>query len=173
MRGNVSSEAQKDLTTEYVKDVEGVKIVINKIKTLSVAMKPGSKNLEEKMNSIGKVIDDASVTALVKSTLLYHRSTCALKTTVKIKDGVITLRERPKPICLGLTIIIKRRINYVRHNISHNSDTGALGNDPVLATQPILGVWTQWRSWHYSTYHSRPAPNGQTLIRSSQSVVFP
>ena len=45
MRGNASSEAQKDLTTEYAKDVEGVEIVKNEVKTLSAAMKPGDTNL--------------------------------------------------------------------------------------------------------------------------------
>jgi osmotically-inducible protein OsmY len=45
----------------------------------------------EKIDSIGEVIDDASVTALVKSTLLYHRSTSTLKTTVETKDGVVNL----------------------------------------------------------------------------------
>ena len=59
-------------------------------------MKPGSKNVEEKMNSIGEVIEGASVNNLVKSTLLYHRSTCALKTTVETKDGTVNLGERPK-----------------------------------------------------------------------------
>ena len=49
------------------------------------------------------------------------------------------MRKPAKPIYLGLTITVKGRINYVRYNISHNSDTGALGNDPGLAAQPIIG----------------------------------
>lgn len=36
-------------------------------------------------------IDDASITALVKTTLLYHRSTSAIKTTVETKDWVVRL----------------------------------------------------------------------------------
>lgn len=91
MRDNASSKAQKDLTTEYAKDVEGVEIVKNEIKTLSAAMKPGNTNMEEMMATIAETIDDASITALVKSTLLYHRSTSALKTTVETKDGVVNL----------------------------------------------------------------------------------
>jgi osmotically-inducible protein OsmY len=41
--------------------------------------------------TIGEKIDDASVTAQVKSSLLSHRSTSALKTKVSTTDGVVTL----------------------------------------------------------------------------------
>jgi osmotically-inducible protein OsmY len=36
-------------------------------------------------------IDDASITAQVKMTLLYHRSTSALRTKVETNEGVVTL----------------------------------------------------------------------------------
>lgn len=91
LRGNASTQAQKDLTTEYAKDVEGVKNVKNEMKIPTAAMKSGKTTMGEKIDSIGEVIDDASVTALVKSTLLYHRSTSTLKTTVETKDGVVNL----------------------------------------------------------------------------------
>jgi osmotically-inducible protein OsmY len=40
---------------------------------------------------MGEKIDDASITAQVKSSLLSHRSTSALKTKVETTDGVVTL----------------------------------------------------------------------------------
>jgi osmotically-inducible protein OsmY len=82
LRGAAESAAQKDLTTEYARDVEGVKEVKNE---MSVA-KTG-KNRQ----SVGEKIDDASITAQVKMTLLYHRSTSALNTKVVTNDGVVTL----------------------------------------------------------------------------------
>lgn len=91
LRGNASSIAQKDLTTEYAKDVEGVKNVKNEMKAPKTAMKSGETTMGDKMDAVIETIDDASVTALVKSTLLYHRSTSALKTTVETKDGVVEL----------------------------------------------------------------------------------
>jgi hyperosmotically inducible periplasmic protein len=91
LRGNASSTAQKDLTTEYAKDVEGVKNVINEMKVPTSAIKTGETKMSEKMDAVSEKIDDASVTALVKSTLLYHRSTSALKTTVETKDGTVNL----------------------------------------------------------------------------------
>ena len=83
LRGDAASQAQKDLTTEYAKDVEGVKVV-NNIMTVSLA--PRSTK-----TTIGEDIDDASITAQVKMTLLYHRSTSAINTKVETKRGIVTL----------------------------------------------------------------------------------
>jgi osmotically-inducible protein OsmY len=96
LRGEATSEAQKSLTTEYVKDVEGVKNVKNEMTVLTAAMKPGKKTIGEKMDTMTESIDDASITALVKTTLLYHRSTSALKTTVETKEGVVKLSGKAK-----------------------------------------------------------------------------
>ena len=41
--------------------------------------------------TVGDKIDDASITAQVKSSLLSHHSTSALKTSVSTTDGVVTL----------------------------------------------------------------------------------
>jgi hyperosmotically inducible protein len=96
LRGEAANEAHKDLTTEYARDVEGVKSVINEM-IVSTAAKPAEeKTMGQKIDSMGKAIDDASITAMVKSTLLYHNSTSALKTTVETKDGVIMLGEKLK-----------------------------------------------------------------------------
>jgi len=82
LQGKATSQAQKDLTSEYAKDVEGVKDVKNEM-VVSVPSK--------KTRTVGDKIDDASITAQVKMTLLAHRSTSALKTSVTTKKGVITL----------------------------------------------------------------------------------
>ena len=91
LRGEAANATQKDLPTEYAKDVEGVKNVKNEMTVLTAAMKPGKKTMGEKMDSMSESIDDASITALVKTTLLYHRSTSALNTTVETKEGVVML----------------------------------------------------------------------------------
>jgi hyperosmotically inducible protein len=82
LRGYASTEAQKELTTEYAKDVEGVKGVSNEM-TVSTTSK--SKR------TVGETIDDASIIAQVKMTLLSHRSTSALNTKVESKRGLVTL----------------------------------------------------------------------------------
>ena len=88
LRGEAISQAQKDLTTEYAKDVDGVKDVKNE---MTVAK--DSKNSGE---TLGKKIDDASITAQVKMALLSHRSTSALNTTVTTTEGVVTLGGKAK-----------------------------------------------------------------------------
>ena len=88
LRGHAVSQMQKELTTEYTKDVEGVKDVKNEM-TISETPK-------ETAQSIGKKIDDASITAHVKMVLLLHRSTSSLKTTVVTKRGVVTLSGKAR-----------------------------------------------------------------------------
>ena len=83
LRGEAASESQKELTTEYAKDVEGVKEVKNEMTV--------SKTPEMTMARVGGKIDDASITAQVKITLLFHRSTSALSTKVETTDGVVTM----------------------------------------------------------------------------------
>jgi len=83
LSGEASSMAQKELTTEYAQDVEGVKAVKNE---MTIAKSPGKP-----VETFGEKIDDASITAQVKSTLMSHRSTSAFKTKVTTTDGVVTV----------------------------------------------------------------------------------
>jgi len=82
LRGEAASLAQKELTAEYAKDVEGVKGVRNE---MSVAKIP------QKERTVGEKIDDASITAQVKITLLSHQSTSAMNAKVETKRGEVIL----------------------------------------------------------------------------------
>jgi osmotically-inducible protein OsmY len=83
LQGEAGSLAQKELTTEYARDVDNVKGVKNE---MTVAKTPPAPD-----STIGDKIDDASITAQIKSSLMSHRSTSALHTTVSTSDGVVTL----------------------------------------------------------------------------------
>jgi hyperosmotically inducible periplasmic protein len=83
LQGVASSMAQKELTTEYVKDVDNVKSVNNE---MTIAATPGAPDA-----TMGDKIDDASITAEVKSSLMSHHSTSALHTSVSTTDGVVTV----------------------------------------------------------------------------------
>lgn len=87
LRGEAASQSQRELTTEYAKDVEGVKGVINEMIVT---------NIPQKKQTVGEKIDDASITAQVKMTLLSHRSTSALKTRVETKRGMVTLHGKAR-----------------------------------------------------------------------------
>ncbi|MBU3951494.1 MAG: BON domain-containing protein [Proteobacteria bacterium] len=101
LRGKASSTAQKDLAKEYAMDVEGVKNVINEITLAPAAMKPAEmkpdqSKVAKKIDSVMEFLDDASITALAKTTLMYHRSTSALNTIVTTNDGVVKLQGNVK-----------------------------------------------------------------------------
>jgi hyperosmotically inducible protein len=83
LQGEATSEAQKELTTEYAKDVEGVKDIKNEMTV--------SETSKKTRRTAGDKIDDASITAQVKMALLFHRSTSAITTKVETKHGVVTL----------------------------------------------------------------------------------
>lgn len=101
LRGDAENQAQKDLTTEYVRDIEGVKDVKNEM-TVAKGDKEKRTTGDKEMKTTGDKrttgdkIDDSSITTQVKMSLLYHRSTSGLKTKVETKDGVVTLHGTAK-----------------------------------------------------------------------------
>jgi osmotically-inducible protein OsmY len=94
LRGEAATQARKELTTEYAKDIEGVKDVNNEM-TVSMPPMPSMPPISTK-TTVGEDIDDASITAQVKISLLYHRSTSALNTKVETNKGVVTLYGKAK-----------------------------------------------------------------------------
>jgi osmotically-inducible protein OsmY len=106
LTGQADNEAQKQLTTEYAKDVEGVTQVRNDL----VVTKPAHHR------TMGEKVDDSSITAQIKSTLLFHKSTHALATKVTTKDGVVTLRgEARNGAEKDLVSKLAEDINGVKH----------------------------------------------------------
>jgi osmotically-inducible protein OsmY len=82
LSGKADSLAQKELSGEYAKDVEGVVDVRN---NLVVANPPAPER------TAGEKVDDASITAQIKTTLLFRKSTHVLATKVKTRHGAVTL----------------------------------------------------------------------------------
>ena len=106
VQGEATSQAQKDLTTEYAKDVDGVKDVKNEMTVAKTSKKTRTE---------GGTIDDASITAQVKMTLLYHRSTSALNTKVETKRGVVTLSGKASNAAeLNLATKLANDVNGVK-----------------------------------------------------------
>jgi len=100
LRGEAINSAQKDLTTEYAKDVQGVKDVTNEMTIAAAPVAPDATvtttTTESTLDSVTDLIDDASITAQVRMSLLLHRSTSAMSTKVGTKDGVVTLGGEAK-----------------------------------------------------------------------------
>jgi hyperosmotically inducible periplasmic protein len=88
LTGKASSEAQKQLTTEYAKDVSGVKDVDNQ---MIIANAPSKSH-----RSVSEKIDDASITTQVRMSLLFHHGTDMFDTKVSTHKGVVTLSGSAK-----------------------------------------------------------------------------
>jgi hyperosmotically inducible protein len=83
LKGQADNQAQKDLTGEYAKNIDGVKGVDNQM-TIGQPVYKSDQNKDNK-------VDDASITAQVKMAFLTHHSTSAFKTGVETDNGVVTL----------------------------------------------------------------------------------
>lgn len=90
LRGEASSEAQRDLATEYAEDVNGVILVTN---VMTVVKMPAKAVV-----AAPETIDDASITAHVRVALLLHHSTSSVNTKVTTDDGVVTVSGIAKNI---------------------------------------------------------------------------
>ena len=113
LSGEADNQAQKDLTTEYVKDVEGVRDVKNELKITN-------NMTESPRETLGEKIDDASITAQVKAALLYHRSTSGIGTKVRTDDGIVTLNGRVHNAAeKDLVTKIVRDINGVKNVVNN------------------------------------------------------
>jgi hyperosmotically inducible protein len=88
LKGDASSEAQRELTKVYAEDIDGVKGVVNEMKVAPEKAKH-TKTSEES-------VDDASINAQVRVALLTHRSTRASRISVSTHDGVVTLKGTAK-----------------------------------------------------------------------------
>ncbi len=87
LSGNVHEGISKELAKEIALGVEGIKDVDNQIKVVSeVAV----SNVKPK-NNFADTIDDATITAAVKSKLMWSKYTDGLKTTVVTKSGRVSL----------------------------------------------------------------------------------
>jgi len=83
LTGEAASSAQRDLTGEYAKDIDGVKGVKNE---MTIAKLP-----EAATRTAAEMVDDASIAAQVKTAFATYRSTSALKTAVTVRDGEVDL----------------------------------------------------------------------------------
>jgi hyperosmotically inducible protein len=90
LTGTATSQAQKDLTEAYAKDIDGVKSVTNNI---TVVEKGDKSYRDDDMNrpTASDKMDDSSITAQIKYELFSHRSTSALKTKVNTINGNVVI----------------------------------------------------------------------------------
>jgi hyperosmotically inducible periplasmic protein len=84
LSGTVDSEAAKAQALALARGTEGVADVVDNL-TLTAAQSADAGR------SVGQVVDDASITAAVKSKLMTDSVVGALKIDVDTKDGIVSL----------------------------------------------------------------------------------
>ncbi len=89
LQGEAKNDAQKELTGEYAKDVEGVRSVENQMTVSKATTSPESTTHEE----IERRLDHCRGQA---GPLLWHHSTSAVRTKVSTKNGVVTIGGQAK-----------------------------------------------------------------------------
>jgi len=87
LTGVVDEDVNKDLAKQIALGVSGISQVDNKI-VVQADYTPPARSSER---SYGEVVDDATITAAVKSKLLWSRHTDGLATNVDTKSGKVTL----------------------------------------------------------------------------------
>lgn len=87
LTGKVETQVEKDLAEQIALSIEGVREVDNQLQ-IDAAVKPRESG---KKLDFAQRFDDASLTATVKSKLLWNASTEALDIAVKTEQGVVTL----------------------------------------------------------------------------------
>ena len=87
LTGKVQEDVSKELAKEIAMGVDGIKEVDNQI----VVQSEDSDQYEKAINTYADGVEDATITATVKSKLLWSKYTDGLKTTVVTKGGRVTL----------------------------------------------------------------------------------
>lgn len=86
LSGTVDSNVERDLAVQIAKGVEGVRDVRDDIR-----VQPGAMAGERRESKFFRIVEDATITAKVKSKLLWNRDTSGLRIDVSTENGVVTL----------------------------------------------------------------------------------
>lgn len=89
LSGTVDSAVERDLAVEIAKGVDGIREVKEDIK-----IEPGAMAAERRESDFFRTVEDATITAKVKSKLLWNRNTSGLDINVTTEKGVVTLKGK-------------------------------------------------------------------------------
>jgi len=89
LTGTVEEDVNKEMAEQIASGVTGINTVDNQIK-VSADYVPTARKTQER--NFGEVVDDATITATVKSKLLWSKDTEGLEMNVDTEMGKVTLR---------------------------------------------------------------------------------
>ena len=130
LSGVVNSEVDKELAGEIAKATKGIAQVENDLEIM-----PQKSAERKKKNTFARKIEDASVTAKVKSQLLWNNATSGLDIDVTTNNGVVTLTGEvgsEAEAALARQIAVNTRgVRAVKHTFDINKESVA---DAVAGT---------------------------------------
>lgn len=91
LEGKVDEDVKKELAEQIALSVNGIENVDNRIEVVKDLDVASSSEHEDEGRSFGDRVSDATVTASVKSKLLWNRNTTGLSIDVDTRDGVVEL----------------------------------------------------------------------------------
>ena len=89
LTGSVDSAVERDLATEIARGVDGIHEVRDRIEVA-----PGAGTAERREPEFFRTVEDATITARVKTRLLWNRNTNGLDIEVETDHGVVTLKGK-------------------------------------------------------------------------------
>jgi len=141
LTGSVADEVQKDLATDLAKTVDGVKEVVNNLTVVgTVVSNRPRRTWRDRIN-------DSTLTATVRSNLLYNKEFKGLKIGVSSENGVVTLygvvhtyfeKDRIERIVMDT-----RGVNKVINNLTVHP--GQSGDIVETATRKVADEWIEKR----------------------------
>lgn len=130
LSGVVNNEVEKDLAGEIAKGVEGVRKVENNLRT-----EPEDRTEPSRLSGYMDTVNDAAITAKVKSNLLWNKHTDGLDIDVDTENGVVALTGTVKSaIQRDLAVQIARNASGVRRVVDELTvDPDASGVTETIA----------------------------------------
>ena len=176
LTGTVEEEANKELAKEIALGVNGIKEVDNQIVVHSDFV-PAKRTA---VRSYGEVIDDATITAAVKSKLLWSKNTDGLATNVDTKFGRVTLlgtadsaaaRERAESLARNTRGVVsvdnKIAIDSTQQNIVDSAKSSM-----DKAGQNVSDSWITTKVKYTFLYSSNVAGSDITVSTTNGDVTL-
>ena len=140
LRGRVESEAERDLAAELARGVDGIHEVQNALVVdPSLAPQSAGAAAREGERTFIRKVEDANITARVKSQLVWNKSTGGLAIDVDTRNGLVTLSGNVASATeSALAEQIARNTGAVKgvtNNLQVNADAVALDKQLARTTR--------------------------------------
>lgn len=168
LSGTVDESIDKELAEQVALGVSGIKKVVNNV-TVDPDWAPKPRPAGER--SFGRAAEDATITATVKSKLLWSEHTDGLDINVDTNDGIVTLRGKV-PSAEGRDLAGRYAANTsgVRKVNNELAVAGDARRSGSSSEQPVTDTWVTAKVKSSLTL-SRPLMDDDIDVKTTNGVV--